>query len=274
MRVAVVRALLAFVVSGCAAVELPPRIDDATRARIEVGTTTREEVLLALGLPEATERGGRSFFYRWERSTAFAIIPVPAPQLMIYGHASIEHLRVEFGASGVVSNIVEGAYGVTIPFELSKMAAYTLATPEEDAKAKRFRTDPGACVLYLYVRRSGGNAFSSNIAAYLQINGRYAGDVGADGWFYRVILAPGEHVAAVVDWKRPDIARFDQPFLFVDEEAAPEIKDSVTFACGAGEAAFVEIGYPAFTRFPRLRSAEAIEGRDAVADGQLVIGPL
>jgi outer membrane protein assembly factor BamE (lipoprotein component of BamABCDE complex) len=273
MRVAVARALLALMAAGCAAVERPPRIDDATRARIEVGTTTREEVLLTLGLPEATGRQGQSFFYQWERSVAIAILPAMYA-VAAFGHADIEHLRIEFDDSGVVSDIAEGAYRVTIPFELSKAAAYMLATSEEDAEAKLFRTKRGACVVYLYVERSGSNAFSSIAAAYLQIDDRYAGDVGADGWFYRLVLLPGEHVVTVVDWKRPDIPRFDQPFLVVDEEATPEVKDTLTFVCNVGEATFIEIGYPAFARFPRLRSTAAVEAREAIANGQLVIGPL
>ena len=272
MRTAVFPSLLAAMLAACVAAEHPPRFDEQTVGQIETGKSTREDVLLTLGLPERTGQDGRTLYYQWIRSVAVAIIPTPYG-VPAFGHISGEYLRVDFDAGGLVSNIVTREETLDIPFDITKATGYALALPEEDAAAKRFHADPLKCTIYLYVKRSGGDSFSSTTPAFLRIDRRHAGHVGGDSWYFRISLMPGMHTATILDARWDKVPRVAAPSWDLNNKA-PKIKEELTFRCSAGDVDFIEIGYPALANYPSLREVDSEEGRAAIREGKLLIGQL
>jgi len=269
---AAVPALLAVLLGACVAANPPPRFEKETIAQIETGKSTRADVLISLGLPERTGPDGRIFYYTWLQSMAMVILPTTSG-LFMFGSGSDAILRIDFDPEGVVRNVTPGEQTLSIPSGIQKATSYALALPEEDATAKRFLSIPDKCTIYLYVRRTGGDGFSSTNAAYLQFDRRGLGIIGSDTWYFRIRVKPGFHTAVILNSEWEKTPRIVAPIWGLDRKP-PRIKEELTFRCNAGDVQFVEIRYAALASYPGLRRVGPEDGRAAVLKGNLLIGPL
>ncbi len=270
MRPAFLCIVVACVITGCVAIDRPARYSAEDLDQVEVGTTTREEVTLLMGMPKHTGRNGQTFFYRWELSGEVGMVPFPVP--FLFGSISFESVRVDFDSSGVVSKLTRGKETLSVPFEMVKYIGYTMAFPEEDKAAKRFLSDSDACTVYLYVNRIGGNAFTNVKPFYIEIDRQLVGDVGADHWYYRQMVLPGQH--AVIVSERPEkVARFSDYLVTAGLSENRKVWESLTLDCVAGELYFFEVRFAAISMGPRLRQVGSDEGREAVNKGRLLIAP-
>lgn len=102
-----VRALCLFtlgLLSGCPEVWLPApdpqsrdEITEGAKRDIEVGKTTRIDVLLALGEPDQRASDDSWFTYGWKRSWAVGLYPVAV------GEETVNRLTISFNENGIVS---------------------------------------------------------------------------------------------------------------------------------------------------------------------------
>lgn len=267
--------VLAGVITGCVAIDVPARYSADTPDQVEVGTTTREEVILLMGLPKHTGRNGQTFFYRWELSGEAGMVLAPTLFLIpfIYGSVSFESVRVDFDPSGVVSELTRGKETLGVPFGMNKYIGYTMAFPKEDKEAKRFVADSGACTVYLYAHRVGGDSFTTIQLMYIKIDRQPVGNVGTNDWYYRQIISPGHHTVIILDEEPQKVGRFYHWALSLPRAADSKVLDSLTFDCVAGEISFFEVYIGLLTRYPKLKHVDSVEGRKAVNKGRLLIAP-
>lgn len=272
MKPAFLCMVVACVITGCVAIDRPARYSAEDLDRVEVGSTTREEVTLLMGMPKHTGRNGQTFFYRWELSGEIGMVPVP-PVLFIYGSVSFESVRVDFDSSGVVSELTRGNERLIVPFEMNKYIGYTMAFPEEDTEAKRFLADSDACTVYLYVNRVGGDYFTTVQPMYIKIDRQPVGNVGTNDWYYRQIISPGQHTVVILAKEPKKVGRFYHLALFLRLAADSKVLDSLTFDCVAGELYFFEVRIGLLTNYPDLKQVDPAKGREAVNKGRLLIAP-
>lgn len=273
MRPAFLCIVVAYVITGCVAIDRPARYSAEDLDRVEVGTTTREEVTLLMGMPKHTGQNGQIFFYRWELSRAVGMVPVPAPVVFVFGSVSFESVRVDFDSSGVVSKFTRGTETLSVPFEMNKYIGYTMAFPKEDEEAKRFVGDSDACTVYFYVNRVGGDYFTTVQPMYIKIDRQPVGNVGNNDWYYRQIISPGQHTVVILAGEPEKVARFYDYLVTAGLSGNPAVMDSLTFDCVAGELYFFEVRIGLLTRYPDLRQVDSDEGREAVNKGSLLIAP-
>ena len=268
--------VVACVITGCVAIDRPARYSAEDLDQVEVGTTTREEVTLLMGMPKHTGHNGRTFFYRWELSGELGVVPpvpVPVPVVFIYGSVSFESVRVDFDSSGIVSKFTRGNERLSVPFEMNSYIGYTMAFPEEDTEAKRFLADADACTVYFYVNRVGGDVFTTVQPMYIKIDRRPVGNVGNNDWYYRQIISPGEHTVVILAGEPEKVARFYDYLAATGNSGSPAVMESLMFDCVAGELYFFEVRIGLLTRYPDLRQIDSDEGREAVNKGRLLIAP-
>lgn len=81
------------------------RIEKDYAAPLEVGKSTREDVLLRLGEPDVALKGGYVFLYQWtEEMGFFAILSNSgSPVIPFPGHRSV---RLDFDAEGRLARVV------------------------------------------------------------------------------------------------------------------------------------------------------------------------
>ena len=241
----------------------------------KVGTTTREKVILLLGLPKHTGRSGQTFFYRWELSGVIGVllVPAPAPVSFMAVSISMESLRVDFDSSGVVNKLTPGTETISLPFEMNKYIGYTMAFPKEDKEAKRFVADPNGCTVYIYVNRVGGDYFTTIQMMYLKIDRQSVGNVGNNEWYYRQIVSPGQRTVIILGAEPKKVGRFSDILVSLRVAGKSEALDSLTFDCVAGEIFFFEVLIGFLTRYPELKRVDSAEGRKAVNKGRLLLAP-
>ncbi len=272
MRPAFLCMVVTFVITGCVAIDRPARYSAEDLDRVEVGTTTREEVTLLMGRPKHTGQNGQTFFYRWELSGVIGMVPAP-PVVFVYGSVSFESVRVDFDSSGVVSKLTRGKETLSVPFEMNSYIGYTMAFPEEDKEAKRFVADSDACTVYFYVNRVGGDYFTTVQPMYIKIDRQPVGNVGNNDWYYRQIISPGEHTVVILAGEPEKVARFYDYLVIAGFSEDPAVMDSLTFDCMAGELYFFEVRVGLLTKYPDLKQVDSAKGREAVKKGRLLISP-
>ena len=263
--------IAAFAMTGCVIPDITARHGAETLDRIEPGATSREDVIFLIGLPKSTGRNGSVFFYRWELSGAVALIPAP-PIVFPIGYVSFQILRVDFDGSGIVSDVRSRQETLNIPFDFVKDVGYSLASEAEDREAKRFLGSPDACTVYIYVRRLGGNYFTTISPFVIEIDRQPVGDVGADYWYYRRAISPGQHEVDLLRAQRHRISRFEEYFVQPSAPLVRNLEDSLTFQCAAGELYFFQVRVGVVSDHPSLRPVDPDEGREAIGQGNLLIG--
>lgn len=271
MKLTCLYIVVACVITGCIGLEVPARYSAETLDQVEVGTTTREEVILLMGLPKHTGRNGQTFFYRWELSGQVALVPLFFA--VAYGSISFESVRVDFDSSRVVSELTRGKETLSWPFEMNKYIGYTMAFSKEDKEAKRFVADSGTCSVYFYVNRIGGDNFTTTQLMYIKIDRQPVGNVGTNDWYYRQIISPGRHTVVILDKEPEKVARFYDYFATAGRSGNPKVMDSLMFDCMAGELYFFEVRIGLLTKYPDLRQVDSAKGRKAVNKGRLLITP-
>ena len=265
--------VVACVITGCVAIDRPARYSAEDLDQVEVGTTTREEVTLLMGMPKHTGHNGRTFFYRWELSGEIGVILAPVPVPFLFASVSMESVRVDFDSSGVVNKLTPGKETISLPFEMNKYIGYTMAFPKEDKEAKLFVADPNGCTVYIYVNRVGGDNFTTIQMMYIKIDRQPVGNVGNNQWYYRQIVSPGQHTVIILGAEPIKVARFyDSPYS-LQLAGKSEALDSLTFDCVAGEISFIEVLIGLLTRYPELKGVDSAEGRKAVNKGRLLLAP-
>ncbi|MEE8507094.1 MAG: hypothetical protein V3S40_12850 [Kiloniellales bacterium] len=258
--------------TGCVSPDITARHSAETLDRIEPGATSREDVIFLIGLPKSTGKNGGVFFYRWELSGTIALIPAP-PIVFPVGHVSFQILRVDFDNRGIVSDIRSRQETLIVPFDFIKDVGYSLASEAEDSEAKRFLGSPDACTVYIYVRRLGGNYFSTAFPFVVEIDRQLVGDVGADYWYYRRAISPGPHEVDLLRSQRHRVFRFEQTFMPPSAPLVRNVEDSLTFQCAAGGLYFFQVRIGIVSGHPSLRPIDPEEGREAIGQGNLLIGP-
>ncbi len=269
MRLTCVFVIAAFAMTGCVSLNITARHSAETLDRIEAGATSREDVIFLIGLPKSTGRNGSVFFYRWELSGAIALIPGPP----LVGSVSFQILRVDFDNRGIVSNVRSRQETLSVPFDFIKDVGYSLASEAEDREAKRFLGSPDACTVYIYVRRLGGNAFTTIFPFVIEIDRQLVGDVGADYWYYRRAIVPGPHEVDLLRAQRHRVSRFEEYLVPPSAPLVRNLEDSLTFQCTAGGLYFFQVRIGVVSGHPSLRQIDPEEGREAIGQGNLLIGP-
>ena len=272
MRLICFFVIAAFAMTGCVIPDITARHSAETLGRIEPGTTSREDVIFLIGLPKSTGQNGSVFFYRWELSGAVLLIPAP-PIIFPVGYVSFQILRVDFDNRGIVSDVRSRQETLSAPFDFIKDAGYSLASEAEDRAAKRFLGAPDACTVYLYVRRLGGNFFTTISPFVIEIDRQLVGDVGADYWYYRRAISPGQHEVDLLRAQRHRVSRFEEYFVQPSFPLVRIVEDSLTFQCAAGGLYFFQVRIAVFSDHPSLRPVDPDEGREAISQGNLLIGP-
>ena len=272
MRLICCFVIAAFAMTGCISPDITARHSAETLDRIEPGATSREDVIFLIGLPKSTGRNGGVFFYRWELSAAVALIPAP-PIVFPVGYVSFQILRVDFDNGGIVSNVRSRQETLSVPFDFLKDVGYSLASEAEDREAKRFLGSPDACTVYIYVRRLGGNYLSTAFPFVVEIDRQLVGDVGADYWYYRRAVSPGAHEVDLLRAERQRVSRFEEYFVQPSAPLVRNLEDSLTFQCAAGEFYFFQVRIGVISGHPSLRQIDPEEGREAIGQGNLLIGP-
>lgn len=79
-------------------------VSEETEAKLVVGATTKEDVLLALGQPDLVMSNGATFIYKWEKIKGIGISLVPLPNAL---GAPVDfqkdfQLRLKFDENGVL----------------------------------------------------------------------------------------------------------------------------------------------------------------------------
>ena len=288
-------ALLALVASGCVYIPTPGTkpFDEEVVARIVPGKTTRTDVLASHGNPDYRYLDDRLFAYFDSQLKGVAISYGIGANFKGY------YLLVEFDESGAVAaagrvtanpeqlNFLESlAYGHDTDDKSCIATGFCLAgqpvsggsygvplfVPEKmDAVAKRFKTDPTSCTVYLAIppmARLHTPDFA-HAPAMFDLDGRLIAKVPYDagaGVFYRFRIDPGDHVLRQILTNS-----HVKPF----KEQQPK-----EFSCKAGDTRFFEAVPPSRTSlfdvsFKRTHFQELDEtkGRDAMRKNRLVIAP-
>lgn len=186
---------------------------------------------------------------------------------------SFQILRVDFDGSGIVSDVRLRQETLNIPFDFIKDVGYSLASEAEDREAKRFLGSADACTVYIYVRRLGGNVFTTIFPFVIEIDRQLVGDVGADYWYYRRAISPGRHEVDLLRAQRHRVSRFEEYFVQPSTPLVRNVEDSLTFQCAAGELYFLQVRIGVVSGYASLRQIDPDEGREAIGQGNLLIGP-
>ena len=184
--------LCTFLLAGCVFIPLPYEkpFGEEPVEFIEIGSTTREEVILKLGQPDVVARNQTLFVYAAERV------------VLVYGGLgggggkgrAHWYLVIEFYGDGTVERYGEAtskfkffefcpcyyctASGICIP---SPYRGVVLAHAEEDAKAKEFSAHLAKCTIYLYHDYSWWMGKALEIP--VSLNGHHAGSAYLRGYF-------------------------------------------------------------------------------------------
>ena len=186
---------------------------------------------------------------------------------------SFQILRVDFDNRGIVIDIRSRQETLSVPFDFIKDVGYSLASEAEDREAKRFLGNPDACTVYIYVRRLGGNYLSTAFPFVVEIDRRLVGDVGADYWYYRRAIVPGPHEVDLLRAQRHGVSRFEEYLVPPSAPLVRNVEDSLTFQCAAGGLYFFQVRIGVVSGHPSLRQIDPEEGREAIGQGNLLIGP-
>jgi hypothetical protein len=144
---------------------------DADLARIEIGSSTRDDVIRILGQPQLMLRGGNLWIYGRSRAklsdglgsyehdyqaifVMFTNSEVAAKDLL---HADLMYLTSSCWSeeSGLcLHSYWEATDGSSKPMLLSRRFSAVTSRGDDDANAKRFTPDEGNCAVYVYSGRS------------------------------------------------------------------------------------------------------------------------
>ena len=103
--------MLCILCSGCIAIPTDfygygtrRNVSEETEAKLVVGVTTKEDVLLALGQPDLAMSDDATFIYKWEKIKGVGISLVPLPNAL---GAPVDfqkdfQLRLKFDENGVL----------------------------------------------------------------------------------------------------------------------------------------------------------------------------
>ncbi len=246
--------LCVFLLTGCIAIPLPFErpFREETAQFIEVGSTTREEVILTLGKPDVVARNETLFVYAAERATGYLWVE-PGRETVGRGYW---YLVIEFDQDStvegheIVTSYLDVCWGICIPCAengiciVSSSKVVLIAPEEEDKNAKKFRVNPDKCSIYIY-RSEWGKRWWSPIS----LNGRYAGLNYHKGYFL---------------WEA------DPGQIVVSSGSA---SGEVTFPCEAGKTYFVRQVMPSSVDGNVVNQlVDESEGRDGVDSGRLILG--
>ncbi len=249
--------LCVFLLTGCVVIPLPYErpFKEETVQFIEVGSTTREEVILTLGQPDVVARNETLFVYAAESATGFVAI--------YSGGGGVGrgywYLVIEFDQDSTVERheivtasifaypcttngicVVPGSKGVLI------------APEEEDKNAKKFRVNPEKCSIYIYRSNRNRRWWAHTTGRWwspIYLNGRYAGLNYYEGYFL---------------WEA------DPGQIVVSSGSA---LGKVTFPCEAGKTYFVRQVMPLSVDGNVVNQlVDESEGRDDVDSGRLILG--
>jgi hypothetical protein len=233
---------------------------------IEIGQTTRKDVLFALGEPAIARRDGDLFAYSdFQLKTQMHFLlasPRGGAAGGSVGFGTKHLLAITFDNNGIVRTVELSAEsareGITgLPkttycissgecFVSDGRDIVAFATPGEDREAKSFAATPNSCVVYLYPDDEFDYSVVLDTRVRLPSTNR--------GYFlWR--LDPGQHRIA---------ASTPQPLT--DAE--------LTFSCEAGEAIFLRYFYLGVFQGMKLAHVPAVEGEAGVRSGKLVLGDL
>lgn len=251
----------AFLLSGCIApipiYDDPPFAEP--RKSIEIGQTTRRDVLDLLGAPAVERRSGQLHAYtEFQDSIGLLIIGVGDAGIIRFGEQNL--LAITFDQAGIVENVelvTESARktangGLTRTthcissgecFVSKRYEVTVFANAAEDSLAKSFRADPEECTLYIY-----GYDESE---FWVKLDEGFRRRTIAGGYF-RWNLSPGSH-------------------NFVASAQSVINDATLKIACGAGEIVYVQYIDPGAFKNMELVLMSATEGQAGVQTRKLVL---
>lgn len=220
---------------------------------LELGLTTKKDVLELLGEPGATFAGGSEYVYTEFQEQVTLI----GPDITI---GESHYLVLSFSEDGVLSNyfIESSAPDFHGCIDAGWCADFQdrvqrLADAEQDAAVKQFKTSEDQCVIYTY-------GFFGSVVA-VNIDGEDKGAIFGKKYFQCWSIEPGSH----------EIALTLQPG--VKETWALKDLPSMSFDCVAGELVFIHLRRGWWTNV--FEQVDPSEGRNEILERRLVIsGPM
>jgi len=182
---------LSLALLGCVPLPLPwmsdePRIEEDTLENIDIGVTTREEILSLLGTPDLMRRGNKLWIYGWAQGHGMLITPSPEPNEALYYTYHV--LFLEFNESGLLENldIEQGEHAclqddvcvykwewnwTKESFCLDESTSIITASHKEEERAEHFVPSKDVCGAYLFTHHSN-IYFSISDARYKRLDYR------------------------------------------------------------------------------------------------------
>ena len=206
--------------------------------RIQIGETSRDEVMEILGEPKAFLMDPEIHYYAkslsmgFQRVVMLAVSPSgPVGPLLGRGGLTTLALAIQFDETGIVSSVdrlPEGPCKSTVPclgyayFKTDDKAyeLFLLAPEEDDAAAKQFHPKRDSCSVYLFTEREYGTPSRLRLQATLG-SSPFPTRLLYNGGYQLWHLSPGQHRIYIV--------------------AAELItRERIEFGCDAGEVKYLE----------------------------------
>ncbi len=254
---------------GCVVIPLleDPPYDEAGKT-IEIGETTRKDVLFTLGEPAMVGRDGAFFAYTEYQAKLgllfFAAHPTGGAAAGSMGLGTKHLLAIAFDENGVVLNVelstkdtleggrrpAETSYCISTGECFVSFGAeiVAFATPAEDRDAKFFAATPNSCALYLYPEGDFGFPFSVFLDEQVRL-------WSIDDGYFLWRLEPGQH----------RIAALLEPYGYGAD---------LNVECVADKSLYVKYFSPGIFVNMDLALVTAAEGQTGVRSGRLLLDNL
>lgn len=245
----------------------PEPYKDVNLDSIDLGKSTRADIVKLLGEPDITRRDDSIWIYGQDRDVGFLIL------LLKPGYAGFmrdfQFLVFEFNQDYVKSfDLVEEGLGCSTSgiclaagwgptgrrpdldeWVLVNDLTVVVSGGEDDKTAKKFHGIPDKCAFYIYQKYRGGRAAVGSIRNVLM----------AEKAYLYVVLTPGIHPVTAMqrnDWSKE---------IFVSEE----------LECESGDVLFVKIAEKSWSwgRQPMITVVDSNVGREAILKRNLILLP-
>ena len=245
-----------------------PRFVDESVSQIIPGVTTKREVKIVLGPPDAIRKNDSIYIYSDPRKIGIAVVALYYNVGGISDVYKIHHVIIQFNNSGIVQE-VDSIYGRSTT-KNGILVAFAAPPNKEvilyaqsclDEKAKEFLVPEGKSAIYFYWRkRSFFLGQVTHETGHLYLDNTSLSDITKHGYFY-LVVDPGMHQLEV-------LASRAEPYLQTG---------TLSINCEEGQIYFVEQTWKLERIFPtaiwsgQMRTVDKDEGQSAIKKRRLIL---
>jgi outer membrane protein assembly factor BamE (lipoprotein component of BamABCDE complex) len=179
-----------------------PRFVDESVSQIIPGVTTKREVKIVLGPPDAIRKNDSIYIYSDPRKIGIAVVALYYNVGGISDVYKIHHVIIQFNNSGIVQE-VDSIYGRSTT-KNGILVAFAAPPNKEvilyaqsclDEKAKEFLVPEGKSAIYFYWRKRPFFLFLGGLiveTGHVYLDNKSLADITKHGYFY-LVVDPGMH---------------------------------------------------------------------------------